>query len=89
MQHRHDEETITRIRQSSKRIIPRQERPKQTEKPTRLANCRVGHTVGIAVHVCDAEQKDRQVDDEEKEKEGKGGFQRAHHHKRGEDEPAL
>ena len=50
--------------------------------------CGVG-AVGIVVEVANREHEEGQVQGEEQQEEGDGGFERQHQKQEGEDEPAL
>ena len=73
MHNRNHKETIRIIRQSRKRIIPRQKSAQQGKKPARFLQLCMRHARRVAIHVSNCEEEDGEVDEEEEGEEGEGG----------------
>jgi len=83
-----DEERVTRISDTSKGIIPRQERRKNTKIPTCLDQGSVSLTLGIGVQISKEQAQESQVEREEQHEECDGRAKRAEQQDKRKDEPA-
>lgn len=72
VQHRHHEETVAAVGNTSKSIVPCQEGPQECHKPTGLLQLRVRHALLVAQEVGDTEEEDGEVDEEKESEECKG-----------------
>lgn len=88
---RDDEEAVAVVCDTSKGIVPGQERSKNTKDTAGLDETLLG-SVGSGIGSCEisgTEAQECQIQGEEEGEEGNGGLERADKQDGGEDEPAL
>ena len=83
-----DEEAVACVRDTSKRIIPREESSEESKVASSLDAGRVG-PLGAVFEITNAEQEESHVKGKEEQEKGDRRLERANEENRGEDEPSL